>query len=83
NAMMSVYYVVRASAGLILTEDTSVTTMGVGYPDRPGFWSNDQVRVWSNITKEVHHAAGRIVLQMWHVGRISHPTYLNAETPVA
>ncbi|KAA3545960.1 alkene reductase [Pseudomonas savastanoi] len=83
NALMSEYYVQRASAGLILTEATSVTPMGVGYPDTPGIWSNDQVRGWSNITKAVHTAGGRIVLQLWHVGRISHPAYLNGETPVA
>ena len=83
NALMAEYYVQRASAGLIISEATSVTPMGVGYPDTPGIWSNDQVRGWSNITKAVHAAGGRIVLQLWHVGRISHPSYLNGETPVA
>ncbi len=83
NAMMAEYYVQRASAGLIISEATSVTPMGVGYPDTPGIWSADQVRGWSNITKAVHGAGGRIVLQLWHVGRISHPAYLNGETPVA
>ena len=83
NAMMAEYYVQRASAGLILSEATSVTPMGVGYPNTPGIWSNDQVRGWSNITKAVHGAGGRIMLQLWHVGRISHPSYLNGETPVA
>ena len=83
NALMAEYYVQRASAGLILSEATSVTPMGVGYPDTPGIWSNDQVRGWTNITKAVHAAGGRIALQLWHVGRISHPTYLNGEAPVA
>ncbi|WNW11652.1 alkene reductase [Pseudomonas sp. DTU_2021_1001937_2_SI_NGA_ILE_001] len=83
NAMMAEYYVQRASAGLIISEATSVTPMGVGYPDTPGIWSTDQVRGWSNVTKAVHGAGGRIVLQLWHVGRISHPSYLNGETPVA
>jgi 2,4-dienoyl-CoA reductase-like NADH-dependent reductase (Old Yellow Enzyme family) len=83
NAMMAEYYVQRASAGLIISEATSVTPMGVGYPNTPGIWSNDQVRGWSNITKAVHGAGGRIVLQLWHVGRISHSSYLNGETPVA
>lgn len=83
NAMMAEYYVQRASAGLIISEATSVTPMGVGYPDTPGIWSTDQVRGWSNITKAVHGAGGKIVLQLWHVGRISHPSYLNGETPVA
>ncbi|MGH8466488.1 MAG: alkene reductase [Pseudomonas sp.] len=83
NALMAEYYVQRASAGLILSEATSVTPMGVGYPDTPGIWSNDQVRGWTNVTKSVHAAGGRIFLQLWHVGRISHPIYLNGETPVA
>lgn len=83
NALMAEYYVQRASAGLILTEATSVTPMGVGYPDTPGIWSNDQVRGWTNVTKAVHGAGGRIFLQLWHVGRISHPSYLNGELPVA
>src|SRR5690606_25367425 len=63
NAMMAEYYVQRASAGLIISEATSITPMGVGYPDTPGIWSNDQVRGWSNITKAVHAAGGKIVLQ--------------------
>ncbi len=83
NALMAEYYVQRASAGLILTEATSVMPMGVGYPDTPGIWSNDQVRGWTNVTKAVHAAGGRIFLQLWHVGRISHPSYLNGELPVA
>ncbi|MFJ4371953.1 alkene reductase [Pseudomonas japonica] len=83
NALMAEYYVQRASAGLIISEATSVTPMGVGYPDTPGIWSNDQVRGWTNVTKAVHAAGGRIFLQLWHVGRISHPSYLNGEQPVA
>ena len=83
NALMAEYYVQRASAGLILSEATSVTPMGVGYPDTPGIWSNDQVRGWANVTKAVHAAGGRIFLQLWHVGRISHSQYLNGELPVA
>jgi 2,4-dienoyl-CoA reductase-like NADH-dependent reductase (Old Yellow Enzyme family) len=57
--------------------------MGVGYPDTPGIWSAAQVRGWSNITKAVHAAGGKIVLQLWHVGRVSHSSYLNGEAPVA
>ncbi|WP_449431337.1 alkene reductase [Pseudomonas putida] len=83
NALMAEYYVQRASAGLILSEATSVTPMGVGYPDTPGIWSNDQVRGWHNVTQAVHKAGGRIFLQLWHVGRISHPSYLQGELPVA
>ncbi|WDY58943.1 alkene reductase [Pseudomonas sp. PSKL.D1] len=83
NALMAEYYVQRASAGLILSEATSVTPMGVGYPDTPGIWNDQQVRGWNNVTKAVHAAGGRIFLQLWHVGRISHPMYLNGELPVA
>ena len=83
NALMAEYYVQRASAGLIISEATSVTPMGVGYPDTPGIWSEEQVRGWLNITRAVHANGGRIFLQLWHVGRISDPLYLNGELPVA
>jgi 2,4-dienoyl-CoA reductase-like NADH-dependent reductase (Old Yellow Enzyme family) len=83
NALMAEYYVQRASAGLIISEATSVTPMGVGYPNTPGIWSDAQIRGWSNITKAVHNAGGKIVLQLWHVGRISDPSYLNGAAPVA
>lgn len=83
NALMAEYYVQRASAGLIISEATAVTPMGVGYPDTPGIWSDAQIRGWSNITKAVHAHGGKIVLQLWHVGRISDPLYLNGELPVA
>lgn len=83
NALMAEYYAQRASAGLIITEATSVNAMGVGYPNTPGIWSTDQVRGWKTVTEAVHAAGGRIVLQLWHVGRISHSSYLNGELPVA
>ena len=83
NAMMAEYYAQRASAGLIFSEATSVTPMGVGYPDTPGIWSDEQIEGWRNITKAVHAQGGRMLLQLWHVGRISHPYFLNGETPVA
>lgn len=83
NELMRDYYVQRASAGLILTEATSVTPMGVGYPDTPGIWSDEQVAGWRSITDAVHQAGGKIMLQLWHVGRISDPAYLNGELPVA
>ena len=70
NALMAEYYVQRASAGLIISEATSVTPMGVGYPDTPGIWSDAQVEGWKLVTNAVlHQAGGRIVLQLWHVGR--------------
>jgi len=81
--LMAEYYVQRASAGLILSEATAVTPMGVGYPDTPGIWSDEQVAGWKNVTSAVHAAGGRIFLQLWHVGRISDPYYLDGAQPVA
>jgi len=83
NAMNAQYYAQRASAGLILSEATSVTPMGVGYPDTPGIWSAQQVEGWKLVTKAVHDAGGKILLQLWHVGRISHSVYLGGAQPVA
>ncbi len=83
NAMMAEYYRQRASAGLILSEATSISPMGVGYPDTPGLWSAEQVEGWKLVTKAVHEAGGRILAQLWHVGRVSDPHFLNGELPVA
>jgi len=83
NALMAEYYVQRASAGLILSEATSVTPMGVGYADTPGIWSGAQVEGWKQVTDAVHKAGGRIFLQLWHVGRISDPIFLDGAQPVA
>jgi 2,4-dienoyl-CoA reductase-like NADH-dependent reductase (Old Yellow Enzyme family) len=83
NALMAQYYTQRASAGLILSEATSVTPQGVGYADTPGIWSKEQVAGWKLVTKAVHDAGGLIFSQLWHVGRISHPTFLNGSLPVA
>lgn len=81
--LMADYYAQRASAGLILSEATSISSQGVGYPDTPGIWTSEQVDGWRRVTRAVHDAGGRIFLQLWHVGRVSHPTYLNGELPVA
>ncbi|MFT5643286.1 MAG: 2,4-dienoyl-CoA reductase-like NADH-dependent reductase (Old Yellow Enzyme family) [Janthinobacterium sp.] len=83
NALMSEYYVQRASAGMILSEATAVMPHGVGYANTPGIWSDDQVTGWRGITDAVHAAGGRILMQLWHVGRISDPSFLNGELPVA
>jgi 2,4-dienoyl-CoA reductase-like NADH-dependent reductase (Old Yellow Enzyme family) len=83
NALMAEYYRQRASAGFIISEATSVTPMGVGYADTPGIWSDAQVAGWKLVTRAVHEAGGIILLQLWHVGRISDPIFLNGETPVA
>ena len=83
NALMAEYYAQRSSAGLIITEATSVSAMGVGYPGTPGIWSDAQVEGWKLVTSAVHNAGGKIFLQLWHVGRISDPLYLNGQLPIA
>ena len=83
NAMMRDYYAQRASAGLIISEATSVTPMGVGYPHTPGIWSDEQVAGWRVVSDAVHAAGGRMFLQLWHVGRISDPSYHDGAPPVA
>jgi 2,4-dienoyl-CoA reductase-like NADH-dependent reductase (Old Yellow Enzyme family) len=83
NELMAEYYRQRASAGLIISEAISVTPMGVGYANTPGLWSAEQVQGWKAVTKAVHGAGGRIFAQLWHVGRISSPVFLNNEPPVA
>ena len=77
------YYRQRAGAGMIISEATSVTPMGVGYAATPGIWSDEQTEGWKNIVRAVHEAGGRILLQLWHVGRISDPMFLDGATPVA
>ncbi|MES2346377.1 MAG: alkene reductase [Pseudomonadota bacterium] len=83
NALMARYYEQRASAGLILSEATAVTPQGVGYADTPGLWSDEQVEGWKQVTAAVHKAGGVIFAQLWHVGRISDPSFLNGEAPVS
>ena len=68
------YYVQRASAGLIISEATQISPQGVGYPATPGIHSAEQIAGWKGVTEAVHAAGGRIFLQLWHVGRISHPS---------
>lgn len=77
------YYVQRSTAGLIVTEATQVSPKGVGYPNTPGIHSKEQLAGWRQVTEAVHKAGGRIFLQLWHVGRVSHPLWLNGETPVS
>ena len=83
NEMMAEYYAQRAGAGLIISEATSVTPMGVGYADTPGIWATEQVAGWKRITAAVHAAGGRIFSQLWHVGRVSDPIFLDGALPVA
>lgn len=83
NDLMAEYYTQRSGAGLILSEATSVTPMGVGYEHTPGIWSEEQVEGWKKITAAVHAKGGLIALQLWHVGRISDPSLLGGALPVA
>lgn len=78
------YYTQRASAGLLITEATAITHQGQGYADVPGLYAPEQLAAWRKVTDSVHAAGGRIVTQLWHVGRISHETLQpNGGKPVA
>jgi N-ethylmaleimide reductase len=83
NPLAIDYYVQRASAALIITEATQVSPQGVGYIRTPGIHSAEQVAGWRRVTAAVHAAGGRIVAQIWHVGRISHPDFHGGALPVA
>lgn len=72
----ALYYAQRAGAGLIVTEGSQVSPQGVGYPNTPGIHTDAQVEGWRRVTAAVHARGGRIFLQLWHVGRISHPSVL-------
>lgn len=72
--LAATYYTQRASAALIITEGTQISQQGQGYPGTPGIHSPEQVAGWKRVTDSVHGAGGRIFLQLWHVGRISHPS---------
>ncbi len=78
------YYVQRASAGLIITEGSQIAADAVGYPSTPGIHSAEQIAGWKRVTDAVHAAGGHIFLQLWHCGRVSHPSLLpNGALPVA
>lgn len=83
NAMMAEYYRQRAGAGLIISEATGISVEGLGWPAAPGIWSAAQVEGWKPVTEGVHKAGGRIVLQLWHMGRIVHPDFLGGAAPVS
>ena len=84
QAMGVTYYQQRASAGLIITEATQVSPEGIGYPATPGIHSQQQIDGWRKVTEAVHNKGGRIFLQLWYCGRISHPSLLPGEqTPVS
>ena len=75
NDLNAEYYSQRAAAGLIISEATSVSPCGYGYPNTPGIHTKEQVGGWKKVTEAVHAKGGHIYLQLWHVGRISHPAY--------
>lgn len=79
----AVYYSQRASAGLIITEGSQISKEGVGYINTAGIHSKEQIEGWKMVTDKVHKAGGRIFIQLWHVGRISHPDFHNGELPLA
>ena len=83
NAMMAEYYAQRASAGLIITEATQISQQGQGYSFTPGIHTDDHIAGWKLVTNAVHKADGRIFLQLWHVGRMSHESFHEDGKPVA
>jgi 2,4-dienoyl-CoA reductase-like NADH-dependent reductase (Old Yellow Enzyme family) len=82
NALMAEYYAQRASAGLIISEATGISREGLGWPNAPGLWNRAQVEGWKLVTGAVHEAGGRIVAQLWHMGRLVHPD-LGGARPVS
>lgn len=83
TATMVEYYRQRASAGLIISEATGITREGLGWPSAPGIWNDEQTKAWRPVTEAVHAAGGRIIMQLWHMGRIVHPYFLGGEPPVS
>jgi len=83
NELMATYYTQRASAGLIISEATPISPQGIGYPAIPCIYNAEHVEGWKKVTAAVHAHNGHIFLQLWHVGRISHPDYHNGKLPVA
>ncbi|HRD50076.1 MAG: alkene reductase [Candidatus Competibacter sp.] len=83
NALMAEYYAQRASAGLIVSEATQISRQGQGYSFTPGIYSKAQINGWRQVTDAVHAAGGRMFLQLWHVGRMSHPSFHDGQPPVA
>ncbi|PKQ64451.1 alkene reductase [Labilibaculum filiforme] len=81
--LMAEYYEQRAGAGLIISEGSQVSPQGMGYPATPGIYSKEQIDGWKQVTKAVQSKGGKIFIQLWHVGRISHPDFHNGDLPVA
>jgi 2,4-dienoyl-CoA reductase-like NADH-dependent reductase (Old Yellow Enzyme family) len=83
TGLMVDYYRQRASAGLIITEATGMSRQGLGWPYAPGIWTQEQMEAWKPVVAAVHEAGGRIVCQLWHMGRVVHPSFLGGEAPVS
>ncbi len=83
TSIMAEYYAQRAGAGLIFSEATAIGPQHMGWPFAPGIWSDEQQRAWTTVTDAVHEAGGRIVCQLWAMGRIVHPDFLNGNPPVS
>lgn len=81
--LMGDYYAQRASAGLIISEATGISQEGLGTPYAPGIWSDEQVEAWKPITEQVHKAGGRIICQLWHMGRLVHSDFLGGKPPIS
>lgn len=80
--IMAAYYGERATAGLIITEGTSPSANGVGYPRIPGIYNDDQIATWKVATDAVHENGGKIFMQLMHTGRVSHPDNMSAEAKI-
>jgi len=83
TAVMADYYAQRASAGLIISEATGISQQGMGWAYAPGLWTDEQTDAWKPVVEAVHQAGGRIVAQLWHMGRLVHPDFLGGEAPVS
>ncbi|WOK35378.1 alkene reductase [Sphingomonas sp. C3-2] len=81
--IMATYYAQRAGAGLIISEATGISQQGLGWPYAPGLWSDEQVAAWKPVTEAVHKAGGRIVAQLWHMGRVVHSSFNGGQQPVS
>ena len=81
--VMAEYYRQRAGAGLIISEATGISQAGLGWPYAPGIWNDEQIVGWRAVTAAVHEAGGRIVSQLWHMGRLVHPSFNDGTEPVS
>src|SRR5271163_1373707 len=80
---MAEYYRLRADAGLIITEATGISLQGLGWAYAPGIWSHEQVEAGKPIVEQVHQAGGKIICELWHMGRVVHPNFPGRDQPVS